>query len=120
MTVSLTNADKYFAYHKLKDVWDKSYLEIDPSNVLTQAENMLKNSFNLREGAENALSYEHAVYEQAIHMLSFDKERYILQNEGVKLYSYDGIQIQQGQSLISPIAFMFLKKLIYRKVGDIR
>ena len=123
MTVSVENADNYFSYHKLKDVWEKVIFESDPSepeNVLTQAENMLKNTFNLREGYEESVSYEHAVYEQAIHMLSYVKELYVTQTQGVKLFSYDGIQYQQEQSLISPIAHMFLKKLIYRKVGDIR
>jgi hypothetical protein len=115
--ISVDNADEYFKYHKLKDIWDNLYLTIEPSNVLKQAENMIKNTFNLREGAENILSYEHAVYEQAIYMISFDKERYLTQTQGVKLYSYDGIQVQQGQSLISPITLMFLKKLIIRKVG---
>lgn len=117
MTVSYDNANKYFQYHKLKDVWSNAY---DAIELLVQAENMLVNTFTLREGYKDSLSYEHAVYEQAIHMLSFDKERYILQTEGVKLYSYDGIQVQMEQSLISPIAFKFLRKHICRKVGDIR
>jgi hypothetical protein len=120
MTVSVNNADSYFAFHKLRDVWEKAYLELEPEKILTQAENMLKNTFNLRQGAEGTTSYEHAVYEQAIHILSYDEERYLTQSQGVKLFSYDGIQVQQSQSLISPIAFMFLKKHIYRKVGDIR
>lgn len=120
MTVSALRADEYFLCHKLIDVWDNAYLVADKSSILTQAENMLNNTFNLRESAYESIGYEHAVYEQAIHMLAFDKERYRLQTQGVKLYSYDGIQVQQGQSLISPIAYQFLKKHIVRKVGNIR
>jgi hypothetical protein len=120
MTVSLDNANNYFKYHKLREFWDGAILDIDQEDVLTQAQNMLTTAFNLREGYEESSSFEFAVYEQAIHLLSYEKERYLTQSQGVKLFSYDGIQVQQEQSLISPIAMMFLKKLIYRKVGKVK
>jgi hypothetical protein len=112
--------DSYFQGHPLKDLWFNSDINEFPDHTITVAENMLQTSFNLRENFEETSSYAFAVYEQAIHLLSFDKERYRLQSQGVKLYSYDGIQVQQDQSLISPIAFKFLRKLICRKVGDIQ
>lgn len=120
MTVNVEKATQYFRYHKLADVWKEIMGQYAKENLLQQAESFLHNTLTLREGTESTSNFEHAVYEQAIHMLSFDKERYLLQNQGVNLYSYDGIQVQQGQSLHSPIAFQFLRKYICRKVGDIR
>lgn len=117
--ISLSQANNYFQAHKLKDVWVNSPDDVK-ENILLLAENYLKTTFNLREGAEESTSYEFAVYEQAIHLLSFDKERLMLQSEGVMMYSFDGINTQMKQSFISPIAHMFLKKYIFRKVGDIR
>jgi hypothetical protein len=114
------DADTYFQGHKLSYLWFDSEINKSPDNLIILAENMIQNTFNLRQGADETSSYAYAVYEQAVHILSFDKERYLTQSQGVKLFSYDGIQVQQDQSLISPIAFMFLKKLIYRKVGDIK
>jgi hypothetical protein len=120
MAVSLNNADNYLINHKLNDVWFKILGDGERQSLMDQAENYINNTFTLRVGAEDTLSYEHAIYEQMIHLVAYDKERYLTQTQGVGLFSYDGIQVQQSQSLISPISLMFLKKLICRKVGDIR
>lgn len=120
MTVSLNDADNYLINHKLKDEWFKLPFDTERQALLVQAENYILNTFSLRENSQDATNYAHAVYEQMIHMLTYDKERYLTQTQGVGLFSYDGIQVQQKQSLISPISLMFLKKLIVRKVGNVR
>ncbi|WP_286231311.1 hypothetical protein [Neobacillus mesonae] len=117
--ISVENADTYLSSHKLKDEWNKvEYGEIQ--SLLDQAESFLINTLTLRNGTTETTAFEHAVYEQVIFTLTRSKANLIHQNEGIKLFSFDGSQVMMDKSFISPMSFMLLKKYIYRKVGDIR
>lgn len=116
--VSLNEANKYLSIHSESNAWI-SLEDGKKADLLEQAESYIKNTYNLRTNTEDSLNYLHAVCEQAIHLLTFDKERSKLQREGVTSYKFEDINFQMLPSFISPIAYSFLKKHIYKKVGEI-
>ncbi|MEC1786082.1 hypothetical protein [Schinkia azotoformans] len=116
--INLTDANTYFSTRLHSDEWTNA-LDNDKTSALTTAENMLLNTFTLREGYQDIPAYLHAVCEQAIHLLQFDKERYRLQQEGVSSYGVDDQNFNMSYSIISPIVKAFLKPLIYKKAGDV-
>lgn len=116
--INLENADIYLNYHIEFDVWFKSHPD-KREQMLEKAEMYINNAFDLRTEAFTSPAYEHAVYEQAIFMIAFDKERHKLSREGVSIYKVEDLSFHLSPSLISPTAKMFLKKFIFRRVGEI-
>lgn len=116
--INLNEANKYLMFHQESETW--LYLSDEKKvGLLEQAEAYINNTYDLREGTHDSLNYLHAVCEQAIHLLVFDKERLNLQREGVTSYKFDDMNFQMKNSFISPIAYSFLSKHIYKKLGEI-
>jgi len=117
---NVCDSDSYFQNHQEKDEWISPYLSYEEKKaLLKKAEMYINNSFDLRNGVKGELIYLHAIYEQAIFLLTFDKERSRLQREGVVSYKVEDMSFTMTHSIISPVTKVFLKKHIYKKVGKI-
>ncbi|MBU9714422.1 hypothetical protein [Evansella tamaricis] len=116
--ISLNQADEYFLNHLQCEKWS-TFNEQVKENALHTAENLIKGHFTLRENAEGTTAYFHAVCEQALHLLTFSKERFQLQNEGIHDYRIDDIHIQMNNAIFSPIVIGFLKPIIKKNIGKI-
>lgn len=116
---TLEKANSYLSNHIQSKTWETLIDDVIRNEALKKGEMYLNSFFNFREGTEDTLNYEHAVYEQTIFLLDYDKERFKLQSEGVTSIGYDGISYQMNRSLISPSAFLFLRKHVVRKKGRI-
>lgn len=118
MTVSVQQANDYLKFHINGDKWNEVNDE-KKSYLLNLAEHYIENYFFLRDGYKDSMNFQHAIIEQAIHLLSMDKERSQLQKEGVYSYKVDDMTFQMEISFVSPIVHSFLKSFIYKKVGEI-
>ncbi|WP_416147899.1 hypothetical protein ACM26V_16850 [Salipaludibacillus sp. HK11] len=116
--INIQNANTYFDMHMEANKWftldDQS-----KETMLQKAESYIDNAFDLRDGTKDTINYKHAIYEQTIFMLTFDRERHKLQREGVTMFKVDDLSFHMTTSLISPVAHLFLKRFIYKKVGRI-
>ncbi|WP_391115993.1 hypothetical protein [Psychrobacillus sp. L3] len=119
MSVDLYDADAYLSMHVEKVAWESLSDDMDRKNSLQMAENYINAAFELREDVKEKSIYLYAVCEQAIHLLVFDKERLILQREGVSSYKFEDMSFQMDISFISPIVSTFLKKHSFKKLGKI-
>ncbi|EJL1640137.1 hypothetical protein NL868_001315 [Shigella flexneri] len=119
MPISVENADNYFLSHVQGDSWSDLLDVNKKEQLLKKAENLINASFNIRTEAFETIAYEFAVYEQAIKLITMNKERFVLKADGVSSMSYDGISFQMDNSFISSISYSLLKKFIYKKVGEI-
>lgn len=116
--INLNDADAYLSMHVEAAVW--TLLSNDEKNKsLEMAEHYINSVFELRDGTKKDAIYLHAICEQAIHLLVFDKERLKLKREGVSSYKVDDMSFQMDNSFISPIASAFLKKHSYKRLGEI-
>lgn len=114
--MDLKKANEYFEKHFFSDKWDE--LEEDKQeSALETAKNILKSRFNLRDGAEDEDCFNHAVYEQALHLVNFDKERLQMKQQGVTYYAVDGLTFTMDTDLVSPVAKGFLKSITTLRVG---
>ncbi|WP_404403809.1 hypothetical protein [Jeotgalibacillus malaysiensis] len=116
--ITIESATEYLSAHPNEKFW----IESDPvkqDSILKLAKAYIDSSFDLRPGTEETEAYFHAVCEQAIHLLSFDKERFNLINQGVRNYKYEDIQVDVRGNLISPIVFGFLKKHKFKQKGEV-
>lgn len=121
--INITDANTYFESRLFNEEWINADNTIRQS-ALTTSENMLlshveSSGYLLIDDAKNKSQYLHAVCEQAIHLLQFDKERYKLQNEGVVIYRVEDVNIHMNNALISSVALSFLKTIVHKKVGRI-
>lgn len=116
--MNLNDADIYLNRHKNSDAWNK-LSEEEKLNSLQMAELYIDSALDLRDGTKNKPIYNNAVYEQAIHLIVFDNERFKLQQQGVTSYKFDDMNFIMDQSIISPIAKAFLKKFTYKQLGEI-
>ncbi|MBS4207449.1 hypothetical protein [Bacillus sp. FJAT-50079] len=116
--ILIDKADEYFRSHTEADAWDETLYD-ERESLLNKAETMINSVFDLRKGTEELEIYQFAIFEQAIFLATFDKERSRLQREGVTSYKVEDLSFSMNQSVISPIAYTFLKKHIYKKVGKI-
>ncbi|WP_373892775.1 hypothetical protein [Virgibacillus sp. CBA3643] len=115
--MDLKQANNYLSVHMFAEKWTQ--LEDDKKqSVLNYAETILHSHFNFREGYEETDNYHHALYEQAIHLLNFEKERLLMQQQGVTYLAVDGITQQMTNSIVSPVAKGFLKNITKRHIGD--
>jgi hypothetical protein len=117
MAVTITDAYDYFSTRLFSDEWWNS-IDSTKTSALTTAENMIKSHFVLKSDAESSTAYLHAVCEQALHLLQFNKERFRLQQEGVTSYGVEDMSFKMENSLFSPIVRGFLNP-IRLKAGDI-
>lgn len=118
MTVNVQQANNYLKFHVNGEKWN----EVDDEKktyLLNLAEQYIENYFSLRDGYKDSTNFQHAIIEQAIHMLTMDKERLQLQKEGVTTYKVDDMSFQMDSSFISPVVKSFLKRYIYVRVGEI-
>ncbi|WP_214480971.1 hypothetical protein [Bacillus sp. SM2101] len=116
--MELQKANDYFINHLSYDDW-MTFTNDKQQSALNTAETMLVNSFTLRPNYADSNNFHFAVYEQAIHLLMFSKDRYRLQQEGVKSYGVDDVSVSMDNTIISPIAKKFLRPLIKRHWGKI-
>lgn len=116
--INLSDANSYLYKHIESDEWLK-LTEEEKSNSLEMAELYIDASFNLNDSVKSKPIYLHAVCEQAIHLLVFDKERLKLQREGVASYKVDDLQFQMNNSFIAPMTATFLKRYSFKKLGEI-
>ncbi|UNC92716.1 S8/S53 family peptidase [Candidatus Contubernalis alkaliaceticus] len=116
--ISIQKANEYFENRLFSDSWDNS-TTTKKEKALKTAEQIIINQFDLREDVLESDAYDHAVYEQAIHLLNFGRDRYQLQQEGVTNYKVDDISITMSNSLISPVVKGILKPYIYKNVGRV-
>lgn len=113
MAITLEEADAYFEYH---DSW---FNHLERESALNRAEKMILALYGdkLTDEAMQNVRYSYAVYEQALHLVEFSKERYRLQLEGVTTYKVDDVSFNMSQSLVSPTACALLKTLLKKRVG---
>lgn len=116
--MNLNDADAYLSMHVESETWAKLSPE-EQSNSLDMAEIYINAAFDLRDDVKEKPIYLHAICEQAIHLLVFDKARLLLQREGVSSYKIDDIQYTMDNSFISPIVTAFLKKHSIKRLGEI-
>lgn len=116
--MNLNDADIYLNRHKNSDAWNK-LSEDEKLNSLQMAELYIDSALDLRGGTKDKPIYKHAIYEQAIHLIVFDNERFQLQQQGVTSYKFDDMNFNMDQSIISPITRTFLKKFTYKQLGEI-
>lgn len=118
MAITVDQAEAYFANHYFKEAW-LSHLERD--SALIKAENDILAFYGdkLNEESKAKTSYMNAVFEQALHIIQFSKERYRLQMENVQSYKVEDISFNMGQGFISPISHALIKPLLKKRVGDI-
>lgn len=117
MTFNITDANEYLRYHNEAHKWDE--LDEERKESLLHVAETFINTLDLRRDVKDKLIYKHAIYEQAFHLLTFDEERFKLQREGVVSYKFDDMNFQMQQQLISPIAQSFLRRFIYKRLGEI-
>jgi len=116
--INLTDVNEYLSMHVEKAAWE-ALSEEDKTGSLNMAEQYIDSVFELRDGTKEKTIYLHAVCEQAIHLITFDKERLKLQREGVSSYKFDDMSFQMVNSFISPITTVFLKKHSFKQLGEI-
>lgn len=116
--INQIDANEYLSMHTEVKAWS-GLSEYEQTKSLNMAEHYINSFFELRDGTKEKAIYLHAVCEQAIHLIVFDKERLKLQREGVSSYKVDDISFQMNNSIISPIVTAFLKRHSYRQVGEI-
>src|SRR5690625_4316892 len=114
---NIDDANEYLQYHNESHKWDE--LEDDKKESLLFVAESFINTMDLRADVKDQLVYQHAIYEQALHLLVFDKERSKLQREGVVSYKFDDMNFTMEQSIISPVANQLLRKYIYKQLGVI-
>lgn len=116
--MSIDKADSYFYSHVEADTWINLNEDLKLS-LLDKAETMINNFIDLRKGTKELDIYQFAIFEQAIFLATFDKERSRLQKEGVNIYKVDDLTFHMDKSVISPFSLSFLKKYTYKKLGEI-
>jgi hypothetical protein len=116
--ISIDKANEYFYSHVEANTWISLDEEIK-SDLIHKAETMIDNFVDLRKGTKELDIYQFAVFEQAIFLVTFDKERSRLQKEGVTSYKVDDLSFTMESMPMSPIAVAFLKKYTYKRLGEI-